>query len=247
MSMIVTTVLKTVWTPTKRFVILIFLLGGYISAHAQKADQFNSWWYYYGQHTISNKISVQTLYSWCRSDFVKNWQQSIFRTGINYHYEKSIEFGVGYDWVILFPYGEQPVSEKRTEHRIFEQLVLKQKISDLSVKHTFRLEQRFFAIGMRQRARYQFSVKHPLIKSESDRSLLDIKFSNELLLNVEQSSHGYYFGQNRLYIGVDIPVKNELTISSGYMNQYIRQGSGQVENNHTLMMGLTYNLDFRKR
>ena len=231
----------------KTLIVLLALLFIGVHCDAQKVTQFNSWWYYNGNHTVSDKVSIQTLYAWCRSDFVREWLESNLKIGINYDYNRTIEFGTGYNWIVLFPYGKQPIPEKRTEHRLVEQLSVKQKVLNFALKHTYKLEQRFSTTGMRQRVRYQIAVKYPLIKSKSGQSKLGAKLSNELMLNIGKSNQGHFFGQNRLYCGFDIPFENSITLSPGYMNQYIVKGNGQIENNYTLMMGLTYNFDFRKK
>ncbi len=221
---------------------LMFALFGY----GQKASQFNSWIYYYGKHKIGDKVKAQTMYCYCRNDFVKYWQQSLLRTGLHYDLHKYVELGAGYDWIILFPYGEQPVKQKRIEHRVFEHLVIKHSIAEFNISHTYRIEQRFFPARRSQRARYQFTVKYPLMKKEGGLTGMDLRLSNEVLLNIGKSNNGQYFGQNRFWLSLNFPFTNGLSVSPGYMNQYIVKGSGQVENNHTLMMGVVYGFDFRR-
>ena len=62
----------------------------------------NSWWNYSGTHKISDKVSLFTLYSWRRNDFVKNWQQSLARIGLNYKLSDNFTVTPGYDWVSVW-------------------------------------------------------------------------------------------------------------------------------------------------
>lgn len=52
---------------------LSLLVSGLIvfALNAQTATQFNSWWTYSGNHRVSEKFSLYTLYSFRRNDFVK--------------------------------------------------------------------------------------------------------------------------------------------------------------------------------
>ena len=64
---------------------------------------------------VDNQFSVHTFYSTRRSDFVKNWQQSLLRLGINYKLNDKLILTPGYDWAINFPYGKQPIATKIIE------------------------------------------------------------------------------------------------------------------------------------
>ena len=218
-----------------------------LNASAQIADQFNSWWYYSGDYQVSEKISVTPLYSWSRHDFVKNWQQSKLRVGAEYKYLKDLTFGGGYEWVILFPYGEYPIPGKRTEHRIYEQVTLKNKTGKVRVSTNILLEQRFLSTETRHRVRMKWGVKLPLINTNDDKPKLALSLYDQVLLNVGKTAKYQYFAQNRFYAGFDWSVHKSLTLSLGYMDQYIVIKDNKIENNHTLMVGFFHTIDLRNR
>ncbi len=214
---------------------------------AQKVNQLNSWWTYAGNHQVSQKISLHTLYSFRRHDFVSDWQQSLLRLGINYHYSDKLILSSGYDWVVTFPYGEQPIAKKTTEQRIYEQITLKNKVSSIGVIHRYRLEQRFFNNTTRHRMRYRLTTQVPLTKGGPDQSKLFFSLFNEIFINFGEKAIGHYFDQNWFYLGLHYACKNGLNIKAGYMNQYLVKGDNvQIENNHTPQFGISYNFDFRK-
>ncbi|MDX8553558.1 DUF2490 domain-containing protein [Tenacibaculum sp. 1B UA] len=229
-----------------RKTLIVVLVFTFFSANAQKVDQFNSWWYYSGKYRLTEKFNIETLYSWSRHNFVKNWQQSKLRLGGSYDYLKNVSFGVGYEWVVLFPYGAHPVSEKRTEHRVYEYFNLKNKIKTVAVNYGMLLEQRIMKDRIRHRLRLILGVKVPLIQTEG-KTKLGLSLSNQVFLDIDKYANNNHFGQNRIYGAFNIPINNTFTLSLGYMNQYIIIKDNRIENDHTLMVKLSHKIDFRKK
>jgi hypothetical protein len=230
----------------KKLILILFLFVFVFKAKAQKADQFNSWWYYSGKYKISKKLEIQTLYSWSRNDFVENWQHSKLKLGTNYNLLKNFKVGGGYEWIVLFPYGAHPVPQKRTEHRITQQFEISTKLKNVSVKFGGLQEQRFIEGNITHRTRIILAVKTPIISTENGKTKLGLSFYNQVFLNVGKKANGNYFNQNRIYGGFDFPINNSLTLSLGYMNQYLIINTNKIENNHTLMVGLFHKLSFVK-
>lgn len=229
-----------------RKILIVVLVFTFFSANAQKVDQFNSWWYYSGKYRLTEKFNIETLYSWSRHNFVKNWQQSKLRLGTSYDYLKNVSFGAGYEWVVLFPYGAHPVSKKRTEHRIYEYFNLKNKIKAVAVNYGMLLEQRIMKDRIRHRLRLILGAKIPLIQSEG-KTKLGLSLSNQVFLAFDKYANNNHFRQNRIYGAFDILINNTFTLSLGYMNQYIIIKDNRIENDHTLMIKVLHKIDFRKK
>jgi hypothetical protein len=226
---------------------LSLLLGGLFvfALNAQTATQFNSWWTYSGNHRVSEKFSLHTLYSFRRNDFVRNWQQSLLRLGVNYQASNKLTATLGYDDVINYPYGEQPISQRTKEHRLYEQITLKDKIGSVGITQLYRLEQRFISgLDTRNRLRYRLSLEVPLQKA--DKNKLFLSLFNEVFINIGQTAGSHYFDQNWLYGGLGYRLDKNSAISLGYMNQYlVKTDNLHIESNHTLQVGLSYNFDLR--
>ncbi|MFT6360032.1 MAG: hypothetical protein ACJAYJ_004269 [Saprospiraceae bacterium] len=234
----------------KKYILLSLVLSYFniVDLSAQKNNQLNSWWTYSGNHKVAQKISLHTLYSFRRSNFVADWQQSLLRIGINYHYSDKLIFTPGYDWVVIFPYGEQPIGKETTEQRIYEQIVLKNTVGRLGIVHRYHLEQRFSNNTVQHRFRYRLTTKIPLGKNETNKQHLFLSIFDEVFVNLGEQPTGHYFDQNWFYVGLGYPFKNGLTIKMGYMNQYlVKFDNRHIENNHTPQFALSYDLDFPKR
>ncbi|MBP8115151.1 MAG: DUF2490 domain-containing protein, partial [Chitinophagaceae bacterium] len=102
-----------------------------------------AWLAYTGGIKLNQKISIHTEYQWRRTDGFKNWQQALYRTGVNYSLRKDVNIIVGYAFAQTFTYGDYPAAFAFPEHRIFQQVLIKNPIGKVDVSHRFMLEQRF--------------------------------------------------------------------------------------------------------
>ena len=248
---------------TKRYIVvaIALMLWPVLNSDAQTAVQYNSWWMYFGNHQISEKLSIHSEYQWRRSDFAENWQQSLMRVGLDYHFSEGRMFTAGYGWIESFPYGEQPIAATFTEHRIWQQGVFKQNFAKFNVHHRYRLEQRFLEqpttsntegssdpeYKFKQRGRYRFMVSVPLGPKNDQGGYFFVSAYDEVFLGFGKGIKANVLEQNRLYFALGWQIKSNVNVQLGYLNQFVLKGDGlHKENNHTLQTSLTYNIDFRK-
>ena len=94
--------------------------------------------------TDNNSIGwfAYTGYQWRRVDGIKNRQQGLFRTGINYAIRKDVSLNAGYAFAKTYAYGDYPAAFAFPEHRIFEQVIIKNPVGSIDLSHRFTLEQR---------------------------------------------------------------------------------------------------------
>ena len=71
--------------------------------------------------------------------------------------------------------------------------------------------------------------------------------ADEIFVNFGKNVPANIFDQNRLYLALGWRFTKDTNIQVGYMNQFIEKSDGvHKENNHTLQVALTYNIDFSK-
>lgn len=231
-----------------------------LKAQNNTATQYNGWYMYFGNHRISDDLGIHTEYQWRRSDWIKDWQQSLLRFGLDWYAADNMMVTAGYGWIKSFPYGEQPIPESANEHRIWQQLILNQKTGRLNFQHRFRTEQRFIeninAVPFsadddeyiyRNRARYRFFLAVPLTSSEMEDNTLFAAFYEEVFLGFGKGIGANTLDQNRLYLALGWRFNKDCNVQLGYLNHYVFKSDGiRSEQNHTLQMALFYNIDFRK-
>lgn len=237
---------------------LVLLLGIWGLALGQKNidSQFNSWWMFSGNHRLDDQWSVHTEYQWRRHDGVADWQQSLLRFGIDRRLKGNAMVTAGYAWIESFPYGAQPIAATFTEHRIWQQLILDQRAGRFYFQHRYRLEQRFLENPLapegdpqyrfRQRARYRAFVAIPLNRRTMEDQTLFLAAYEEVFLGFGKGIARNVLDQNRLYFALGWRFNPNVNLQLGYLNHLVIKGDGlNLERNHTLQTGLTWNLDFR--
>jgi hypothetical protein len=247
-------------------IMLALLLLGSLDAFAQSPRTFgnnqNAWFMYFGDHKFSPKWGVHLEAQLRRSDGVKNGQQLLLRTGINYHFTPAAFATVGYCFVETYPYGEFPAKSTFPENRLWEQIQLKQAVGRVEVVSRFRLEQRYVKSpvsdgnGSFEPGPDVYSNRFRLLTRGSiplkGKSIVDkswyLTAYDEMFVSYGKKVALNIFDQNRAYVALGYRLPKIGRLELGYMTQLIFKGDGvKVERNHTLMFGLSSNIDFFKK
>ncbi len=245
---------------------LLILWGGKSEAQntRQVSNQWHGWYMYFGTHKLSKKLNLLTEYQWRRAEVIKDWQQSLARVALEYKFADNVATAAGYGYIITYPYGDQAVKFQFNEHRSFEQLVLTHKSVSgrFNFSHRYRLEQRWMENVVaatdgspqhdswiyRNRVRYMFRVNIPLNKKAMEKGAIFLSLYDEIFVNFGKNVNYNIFDQNRFYGAVGYQFLKNANIQVGYMNQAIQKSDGKrLENNNTVQVALTYNLDFTKK
>ena len=229
----------------------IFIVGLFITtaAHAQndRVNDYNNtnWAQVFITKAINKKTDWLIEYQLRRADGLKNWQQGLFRTAIQYKFNNAVSIAVGYAEAETFPYGGYPLAANGTfpEHKVFEQLVFKQAISKLTVISRFRIEQRWLGkvkAGTNReiedwtflhRFRYQCRMQLPLwIKKEQQFYMVA---ADEVFIGAGKNVGVNIFDQNRIFFLAGFKCNKNITLEGGYFNQILQQG--KRVNNNTIM------------
>lgn len=242
-------------------VCITMLVSSSIIAQSPNSIQDHAWIMYFGNHRLGERWGLHTEYQLRRNDFLENWQQSLVRIAIDHYSKNGMQLTAGYAWVLSYPYGEQPISYSFTEHRIWQQLILNNKVGRFYFNHRYRLEQRFLqqkklnseadfvADGslFKQRARYRLMISVALNHNEMVDKTLFLALYAEPFLQFGKHVGSNIMDQNRLYVALGYRFTKDVNVQLGYLNQFIPKADGiRAENNHTAQLGITYNLDFRK-
>lgn len=259
--------------------LFVFFISNFAEAQIDpKADQFNGWIFYTGNHKITEKWGLHTEYQFRRSDGFSKPMQNQIRLGIDYNFTKQVSASIGWSYIETSAYGdfEDEVPSKYNnykfnEQRIWEQFIIKHEhVGRFHTDSRFRLEQRYLQSyknfgtatepeflryddsqegywKYRQRARYRFRVQVPLTNAEMKDNTLFFVAADEIFANFGKNVAANIFDQNRLYLALGWRFTKDTNVQLGYMNQFIEKGDGaHKENNHTMQVAITHNLDFSK-
>ena len=181
----------------------------------------------------------------------------VARTGLTRFFHENLNLTAGYAYLNV-PTQSDGVSLNRNEHRPWMQMVANHKVSNkLQMINRIRYDMRFrqdFANGelldgftFNHRLRMLISMRFPLVGKEIIGGTPFVNISNEILVNFGENVANNYLDQNRLWLTFGIRLDN-VSFQVGYMNRFVQlpQNSNFVRN-HTLIMWVTHNFDFRKK
>ena len=135
----------------------------------------------------------------------------------------------------------------KVEHRFFQELLGKQSLTDsLSLVHRLRFEQRVLedVDDTALRFRYFARLTYPLTGIHEK---LSLAINEEVFIHLNNVDRGPQsgFNQNRLFVGLNYKVSNNLAFEMGYQNQFVngQNGSDDVVN-HIGFFGVLTNFSF---
>ncbi len=226
--------------------ILLLALFFTLSNVAQEIgdNKLGSWHMYFGTNKVSEKLSIHTEAQLRYYENGKNFNQLLLRTGLNYHINPDAIVTGGYAYISTDPSfeGNENQINNISEHRIFEQFILKNKVGRFLFEHRYRLEQRFIEVenpnspffrkSTQHRARYRIQVTYPL----SD--VFFLNFYDEIFLNLQDN----VYGQNRLYGAIGANVFKNTSVQIGFLKNHF-----PTANFDRLQIGVFFNPDLRKK
>lgn len=224
----------------KLLLLLLVCYSALLPAQNDRVNDYNyiNWVQSFNTIGLNKKWSLHAEYQWRRDQGLKNWQQSLLRLGINYKLNEQVTAHLGYGWIETFAYGEYPIAANGTfpEHRIYEQLTLRQPLNKWTFTHRFRVEQRW--LGRRvpntgtdrqiegwtflHRFRYQFRLQRPLWSKADDQ--LYLAAADELFIGAGKNLGINIFDQNRIFLLAGYKFSPRFSLEAGYMNQTLQQG-----------------------
>ncbi|RNI26015.1 DUF2490 domain-containing protein [Rufibacter latericius] len=243
----------------KIFLVCLFLFvvsaSEILAQNTRRHDtNYNGWFMYFGTHKLTDKWSIHTEFQLRRYHVVSDPQQFMPRLALVYNLSDRASLAGGYAYVHTYPYGDNPAADDFPEHRTYQQLQLKDQQGIFGLQHRFRLEQRWIKFAGAEeytylnRVRYQFKTTIPLAGPTLEDKEFYLSLYDEVFVNFGPNVTNNVFDQNRAYAAVGYRFHKDATLEVGYLHQHVAQRNGiWFESNHTLQVGLTYNLDFRKK
>ncbi|MCF7559444.1 DUF2490 domain-containing protein [Sabulilitoribacter multivorans] len=191
---------------------------------AQSQDSnFGNWLIYIGNKKLNSKWNLHNEVQYRNYNAIGDLEQLLLRTGLGYSFnDNKNNILLGYGYILSENYvGSTDEKVSVNEHRIFQQLVLNQKIGSVKLGHRYRFEQRFVESDFKLRFRYFLSANIPLCVKEDNMSKFYLSAYNEIFLNTKTA----IFDRNRLYGGIGYNVNQNIRVELGYMNQFFETTS----------------------
>jgi hypothetical protein len=227
---------------------LFFISLKLIAQNQPRPNPYGHWSMYFGDNKLNQQIGIHSE-AQLRNYFVpKTLEQTLLRTGINWYVDSLNMVTAGYAFIYTKPSSENLTGSTMSEHRIWEQFVMRYKNRFISLEHRYRLEHRFIenittaTTKFENRVRYRLLATVPLSSISNNLKPFILSSYNELFLNLGKKISGQFFDRNRLYIAIGYQVNSMLNFQFGYLNQVISiPGIEHMDINHNLQLSIIYN------
>lgn len=236
------------------FPFIFFALFLFMSPYLVKAQEgVSGWLATFNTFKLGNRTSLQSDPQLRSSSRFFRVQTVLLRAGFNYHLNKQVHATLGYAFISNYR-ASGNIDGHLPEHRIWQQLLINQKIGSANLAHRFRLEQRFISIPIvkgdmlkangydyANRIRYFARYLQPLKKVTAFAKGSFIAVQNEVFFNFgnRRAVNGKYFDQNRAYVAIGYRFSKAFDAEVGYMNQYI-DGRGNAFTRNNIVQLATY-------
>ncbi|WP_081910759.1 DUF2490 domain-containing protein [Hymenobacter sp. APR13] len=180
--------------------------------------------------------------------------QQLARIGINYHVAPALQLTAGYARASSYFYNDYASASPLPEHRLYQQVLLREDSGRVHTQHRYRLEQRWVRRPGDARAtylnrmRYQLRLVVPLgHKGKLEPGTPYLAGADELFLGFGASAGRNFFEQNRAYLAFGYQFTRAVAIEAGYQHQMVQPAAGYaLQYHHTLQLALSFQPDLRR-
>ena len=208
-----------------------------------------AWYMYFGDHPIRNNSPWGFHFDGqlrMEGAFERR-NQLLLRPGLNYDLNETVQFSGGYAFINTNPPEESPPNFDVPENRVWQQLILRQRVGTVGLTHRYRLEQRFIGNVTGNDAgegevldhfhvnRFRYFIKGTVPLYRDDRY---VAFYNELMVGFGDNVKRNIFDQNRAYGAIGFRTGPSTSFEIGYLLQTVQRPTGNViQHNHTFQLG----------
>lgn len=211
-------------------------------------NQFSGWGAVFHTQKFSDKWGMSFDAQFRSANHFDYLRNILLRPSVNYYFDGNKMAALGYAYVATNGRTNNGASTFRPESRIWEQLIINQKLGKgATLQHRFRLEQRFLGNTadnandsyFAQRFRYFARAVIPFNGASTFKQGPFIGLQDEIFFNVQNKDkvNQHFFDQNRAYLAFGYRLSPAFDIETGYMNQYTKQASSYTIN-HIIQLAL---------
>lgn len=136
--------------------------------------------------------------------------------GISYNIDNNNLVLLGTGRYTTYGYDEFDEGPQLTETRLWEQYTSNQYLGRVKFEHRYRVEQRWFNTGYRNRFRYRLNVSVPINKPKVQPGALSVSVYDEVFFN----NKAPHFERNRVAALLGYQFTKNFGFQAGLLNQY---------------------------
>ncbi|RYY55942.1 MAG: DUF2490 domain-containing protein [Chitinophagaceae bacterium] len=199
-----------------RIIILLSVLLVSVTGHTQKSH-LGSW------NVINSRVTLAP--HWELFNELQLRSQSMYQDHFYYEVKGGVSYFLSKNFSVLAGVGRyitysdpgsftKPITGN--EFRLWQQLTMNNYLTRVKFEHRYRVEQRWFKTGYRNRFRYRLNAAVPIAKKKMEPNTFYVAAFNEIFL----TNKAPYFERNRFFAGFGYQINNYFSIQPGYVHQF---------------------------
>jgi hypothetical protein len=190
--------------------------------YSQQESDLGSWYMYFGNFRFAESPwAIHGEAQYRNNNLIGDLEQMLLRTGLQYNLKSGhASFLTGYASITTDIPGK--ASQSFHENRIYQEVILRQKLGRIGILHRYRFEQRWIEeLNIRTRFRYALFINLPFNdKDLTEKGSIYGQIYDELFINGERpTENSQLFDRNRLYLGLGYRTSSVLALQFGIMEQ----------------------------
>ena len=230
---------------------LIFLqIGLTASLNAQrevKEQEAQQWLQYYGQASLDDHwvLLVDGGFRWTNFFLIES--QFLMRAALGYEFGQGPTISAGYAY--LGVYRSDVLSGY--EHRPYQEIKYSHDLSNFTLSHRLRIEERFFTINdiKSSEVRFRYGINLKMLTIPLSRSKphfkLDLNMGNELFLTAGNELLPNAFSENRLIFSPNLHINKQISVALTWNRKLSATINESVYNaTHIIWLQIRHNIAF---
>ena len=235
--------------------LLILFFSGIISfsAYGQSEKvypQSGGYWIgYFGDNKINSRFGIHSEVQARNYGINQSVETFLVRVGLNTYINPNTMLTAGYGYIYGDVTSNDVLASNTSEHRIWQQLILRNRTRNIFLEHRFRLEQRFIENLTSEtnqtdhRVRYRFQTIFPLYSIDPYLRHWFVTLNNEIMINLKEEPADF-FDRNRFFTGIGYQVSPKMNFQLGYLNQFAQvKGRPKGHTDNLIQFSVSYNMD----
>ena len=203
-------------------------------------DHFGSWNVLNSRLTLAPRLELFNEFQLRSQSFYADHYYYEVKGGISYFLSKNFSLLAGVGRYITFSDpGNFTKPVTGNEFRFWQQLTMNNYLQRIKFEHRYRVEQRWFKTGYRNRFRYRLNAAVPLNTTKVENKTIYLSAFEELFF----TNKAPYFERSRLFGGVGYQVNKYFTVQPGYVYQFDYTANGSSLGKHFFQFSLMIDLD----
>lgn len=253
---------------TKRW-LFVLLIPTFLFAQNNRTFTYNTvgWYNPFVTLKINDRLGIHLEAQIRRNDWMTQWQQLLYRTGINYQLNPHILLRIGYAHAATYVYGDLPINvygKPFNENRLFEMFQMTTKEGPIEFTHRFILEQRFTGkyssaavekedqTVYTNRVRYMIRLLVPFKGKELKDKTGYITAYDEIMIGFGKNVNANVFDQNRIGALIGYRFSKLFRLEGGYIQQTLQfgrlvNGKNVFQTNSGVIVNAFFALDLSRK